>query len=170
MDDRRVVWITDALEAIVLTDDQLLGPERPLTLSRPKPAAGPATTLAAVRVLVVDDNALVRAVLTTLLEAYGASVTSVGSTADALRLLLLERPDVLLTDLSLPEEDRVTLIRQVRALSPEHGGRTPAALLTDSPPPSIARTCCAWDFQFYLAKPVNAGELVAAVAILATKE
>jgi CheY-like chemotaxis protein len=57
----------------------------------------PAPSLAAVRVLVVDDNPEVRAVLTTLLEAYGASVTSVGSAAEALRVLPLERPDVLLT-------------------------------------------------------------------------
>jgi CheY-like chemotaxis protein len=89
----------------------------------------PRTRLSTVHVLVVDDNAAVRAVLTTLLEDYGATVTSVGSAAEAFRVLPLERPDVLLTDLSMPEADGFSLIRRVRALRPEHGGRTPAALV-----------------------------------------
>ena len=130
----------------------------------------PASTLAAVRVLVVDDNALVRALLTTLLESYGATVTSVGSAAEALRVLPLERPDVLLTDLSMPEADGFSLIRQVRALSPENGGRTPAALVTGQAAAQDRAEVLRVGFQFCLAKPVNAGELVAAVTILATKE
>jgi CheY-like chemotaxis protein len=126
-------------------------------------------TLAAVRVLVVDDNALVRTLITTLLEAYGASVTGVGSAAEALHLLPLERPDVLLTDLRMPEEDGFHLIRQVRALPPEDGGRTPAALVTGLAAAQDRAAVLRAGFQFCLAKPVNAGELVAAVAILATK-
>jgi CheY-like chemotaxis protein len=90
----------------------------------------PASTLAAVRVLVVDDNALVRTVLTTLLESYEATVPASGRQPRHLRVLPLERPDVLVTDLSMLEADRFSLIRQVRALSPEDGGRTPAALVT----------------------------------------
>jgi CheY-like chemotaxis protein len=130
----------------------------------------PAATLAAVRILVVDDNALVRALLTTLLESYGATVTSVGSAAEALRVLPLERPDVLLTDLSMPEADGFSLIRQVRALSPENGGRTPAALVTGLAAAQDRAEVLRAGFQFCLAKPVNAGELVAVVTILATKE
>ena len=126
-------------------------------------------TLAAVRVLVVDDNSLVRTLLTTLLEAYGASVTGVGSAAEALRVLPLERPDVLLTDLRMPEEDGFDLIRQVRALPAEHGGGTPAALVTGLAAAQDRAAVLRAGFQFCLAKPVNAGELVAAVAILATK-
>ena len=129
-----------------------------------------ASTLAAVRVLVVDDNAPVRALLTTLLESYGATVTSVGSAAEALRVLPLERPDVLLTDLSMPEADGFSLIRQVRALSPENGGRTPAALITGQAAAQDRAEVLRVGFQFCLAKPVNAGELVAAVTLLATKE
>lgn len=134
------------------------------------PHQAPASTLAAVRVLVVDDNALVRAFLTTLLESYGATVTSVGSAAEALRVLPLERPDLLLTDLSMPDADGFSLIRQVRALSPENGGRTPAALVTGQAAAQDRAEVLRVGFQFCLAKPVNAGELVAAVTILATKE
>jgi CheY-like chemotaxis protein len=124
----------------------------------------------AVRVLVVDDNAQVRALLTTLLEEHGASVIGVGSAAEALRVLPQERPDVLLTDLSMPEEDGLHLIRQVRALPPERGGRTPAALVTGLAAAQDRAAVLRAGFQFCLAKPVNTAELVAAVAILATKE
>jgi CheY-like chemotaxis protein len=126
--------------------------------------------LASVHVLVVDDNAVVRAVLTTLLEDYGATVTSVGSAAEALRVLPMERPDVLLTDLSMPEADGFSLIRQIRALPREHGGRTPAALVTGLAAAQDRAEVLRAGFQFCLAKPVNTSELVAAVAILATKE
>jgi CheY-like chemotaxis protein len=132
--------------------------------------AMPRSSLMAVHVLVVDDNPLVRAVLTTLLEAYGATVTGVGSAAEALRVLPLERPDVLLTDLSMPEADGFSLIRRVRALPPEHGGGTPAALVTGLAASQDRAEVLRAGFQFCLAKPVNAGELVAAVAILASKE
>jgi CheY-like chemotaxis protein len=128
-----------------------------------------ATSLAGVRVLLVDDDAAVRALLTTLLETYGATVTSVGSAAGALRVLPVERPDVLVTDLTMPEEDGFALIRQVRALSPEQGGRTPAALVTGLAAALDRAKVLRAGFQFCLAKPVNAGELVASVAILATK-
>ena len=130
----------------------------------------PHRRLAAVHVLVVDDNMIVREILTTLLEDHGATVTSVGSAAEALRVLALERPDVLLTDLSMPEADGFSLIRQVRALPPEHGGRTPAALVTGLAAAQDRAEVLRAGFQFCLAKPVNARELVAAVAILATKE
>ena len=130
----------------------------------------PRSRLTTVHVLVVDDNPAVRAVLTTLLEDYGATVTSVGSAAEALRALPLERPDVLLTDLNMPESDGFSLIRQVRALPREQGGRTPAALVTGLAAAQDRAEVLRAGFQFCLAKPVNAGELVAAVAILATKE
>ena len=135
-----------------------------------EPDATPRTRLSAVHVLVVDDNAAVCRVLTTLLEHYGASVTSVRSAAETLRVLPLERPDVLLTDLSMPEADGFSLIQQVRALLPEHGGHTPAALVTGFAAAQDRAKVLRAGFQFCLAKPVNAGELVAAVAILATKE
>jgi CheY-like chemotaxis protein len=113
------------------------------------------TTLMAVRVLVVDDNAVLRAFLTTLLEDYGATVTSAGSAAEALRILPMERPDVLLTDLSMPEADGFSLIRQVRALPPEHGGRTPAALVTGLAAAQDRAEVLRAGFQFCLAKPVH---------------
>ena len=125
--------------------------------------------LAGVRVLVVDDEPRVRELVAALLQSYGARVTSVGSAADALRVLPVERPDVLLTDLNMPEGDGFSLIRQVRALSTVKGGRTPAVLVTGQAsfldPAELLRA----GFQFCLPKPLNARELVESVATLATQ-
>jgi CheY-like chemotaxis protein len=132
--------------------------------------AMPHDCLVAVHILVVDDNTVVREVLTTVLASYGATVISVGSAAEALRVLPVERPNVLLTDLSMPEADGFSLIRRVRALPPEHGGRTPAAWITGLAAAQDRAEVLRAGFQFCLGKPVNTGELVAAVAILATKE
>src|SRR5256886_9960506 len=84
-----------------------------------------------VRVLVVNDMRPVRQVVTDILECAGATVTAVDSAEDALDILQRERPNVLLSDLSMPEgQDGYWLIGQVRALPPERGGATPAAALT----------------------------------------
>src|SRR5947209_11869003 len=84
-----------------------------------------------VRVLVVNDMRPVRQVVTDILECAGATVTAVDSAEDALDILQRERPNVLLSDLSMPEgQDGYWLIGQVRALPPERGGTTPAAALT----------------------------------------
>src|SRR5947208_17052110 len=81
-----------------------------------------------VRVLVVNDMRPVRQVVTDILECAGATVTAVDSAEDALEVLQRERPNVLLSDLSMPEgKNGYWLIGQVRALPPERGGTTPAA-------------------------------------------
>src|SRR5438876_12142882 len=84
-----------------------------------------------VRVLVVNDMRPVRQVVTDILACAGATVTAVDSAEDALDILQRERPNVLLSDLSMPEgQDGYWLIGQVRALPPERAGTTPAAPLT----------------------------------------
>src|SRR5207245_7766166 len=84
-----------------------------------------------VRVLVVNDMRSVRQVVTDILECAGATVTAVDSAEDALEVLQRERPNVLLSGLSIPEgKNGYWLIGQVRALPPERGGTTPAAALT----------------------------------------
>ncbi len=78
-----------------------------------------------VRVLVVDDMLDVRDVVTEILERGGAVVTAVGTAEEALEVLQRERPNVLLSDLSMPGKGGYWLIGQVRALPPERGGTTP---------------------------------------------
>ena len=86
--------------------------------------------LAGVKVLVVERVPDVREIVTAALEQYGASVTAVDSTVTALGLVKRERPDVLVSSLSMPEKDGYWLIRQVRSLSPDRGGNTPAVAFT----------------------------------------
>jgi CheY-like chemotaxis protein len=83
-----------------------------------------------VRVLLVDDQALVRQAVAFRLDEWGARVTFVPGIAEALEAPARERPNVVLSDIQMPGEDGYALIRRVRALPAERGGRTPAAALT----------------------------------------
>jgi CheY-like chemotaxis protein len=123
-----------------------------------------------VRVLVVDDATYVLDVVTAILEQDGATVTAVGTADEALAVLQLERPDVLLSDLAMPGKGGYWLIGQVRALSPGRGGETPAAALTAYTGPEHRASVLRAGFQYHIAKPVGARELVGVVAILALKE
>ena len=116
------------------------------------------------RIVVVDDNPDVLAVLEEILESNGAIVHPAGSAAEARELLISHRADVLLSDVGMPNEDGYTLIRRIRSLLPEHGGRTPAIALT-----AYARTedrvkAVVAGFQHHLAKPIEPVELLVMVA------
>jgi signal transduction histidine kinase len=124
-------------------------------------------TLSGVRVLLVDDEADAREVLSTMLQQAGAIVLSVPNAADALALLDREAFDVLVSDIGMPGEDGYALIRSVRQRAIDSGGRIPAAALT-----AYARTedrlrALAAGFQIHVPKPVQPEELVTVVASLA---
>ena len=123
-----------------------------------------------VRVLVVEDMSYVRDVVTEILERDGATVTAVSSSDEALEVLQRERPNVLLSDLSMPGKSGYWLIEQVRALPPERGGATPAAALTAYADPEHRASVLRAGFQYHVAKPVGIRELIGVVAILALKE
>ena len=123
-----------------------------------------------VRVLVVDDMVHVRDVVTEILERDGAAVTAVASAEEALDVLQRERPNVLLSDLSMPGKGGYWLIEQVRALPPERGGTTPAAALTAYSGPEHRASVLRAGFQYHVEKPVGMRELIGIVAILALKE
>jgi CheY-like chemotaxis protein len=125
--------------------------------------------LPSVHVLVVDDSPEIRGVLTRLLEQQGATVTAVGTAAQALGLLQELRPDVLLSDLEMPKQDGLWLIRQVRSLAPDRGGLTPAACLTGSTEPEARARILRAGFQYHIAKPVDVSRLLGVVGILALK-
>jgi hypothetical protein len=104
----------------------------------------PYRRLAAVHVLVVDDNVIVRELVTTLLEDHGATVTSVGSAAQALRVLAPERPDVLLTDLSMPEADWIQLDLAGPSPSTGTGDERQPPWLRASPLPRSRGSAARW--------------------------
>jgi CheY-like chemotaxis protein len=123
-----------------------------------------------VRVLVVDDTRCVLDVVTDMLTHSGAEVTAVGTAEEALDVLQRERPDVLLSDLSMPGKGGYWLIGQVRALAPGLGGATPAAALTAYTTAEHRASVIRAGFQYHVGKPVGLRELVDVVAILALKE
>ncbi len=123
--------------------------------------------LAGVRVLLVDDEADARELLAEVLEQYGATVTAVASADEAVRVLREERPTVLLSDIGLPGEDGHSLMRRVRALPPEAGGRTPAAALTAFARTEDGRRSLAAGFHRHTTKPIQPAALAALVRELA---
>ena len=129
----------------------------------------PDPLLDGVRVLVVDDHAVVREVITELLEDFGARVIAVPGVPEALESLERERPNVVLSDIEMPGEDGYALIRKVRALPPDRGGQTPAAALTGLSTPADRARALQAGFQDHVAKPVDARQLVRIVTTLAAK-
>jgi signal transduction histidine kinase len=123
--------------------------------------------LAGLRVLVVEDEDDTRELLVIALEQCGAEVASAPSTAVALASFDRHPPDVLVSDLAMPDEDGFSLIRKVRSRGAAEGGNVPAAALT-----AYARTedrvrALAAGFQKHLPKPIDPSDLIAAVAALA---
>ena len=122
--------------------------------------------LAGVRVLVVDDEQDTRKLISTVIAQSGAEVTACASAGEALEKLKTWQPHILMSDIGMPGEDGYALIKQVRALPPERGGRTPAAALTAYARDEDRGRALAAGFQLHIAKPFNPRELLAAVSDL----
>ena len=129
-------------------------------------AAGP-VSLSGTRVLVVDDEADARDLIATVLRDRGADVIVAASAAEGLDQLRQARFDVLIADIGMPHEDGYELVRKVRALPVESGGKVPAAALTAYGRVDDAAQALASGFDVHLAKPVSPAELSTTVALLA---
>jgi PAS domain S-box-containing protein len=128
-----------------------------------------AITLAGLRVLVVDDEADSREILTLMLNQFGAAVRTTASSQDAFNVITEWRPDVLLSDLGMPGEDGYQLIARVRALPPGRGRDTPAAAVTAHVRVEDRRRAINAGYQIHIPKPVDPLTLVTAVAALGKK-
>jgi signal transduction histidine kinase/ActR/RegA family two-component response regulator len=122
--------------------------------------------LAGLRILVVDDEADARDLLAIRLQQYGADVITAPSAEAAMDALARQnpRPDLIVSDIAMPGEDGYSLIRRVRAMEPEHGGRIPAIALTAYSRTKDRVQALAAGFQIHMPKPVNASELAHAIA------
>jgi PAS domain S-box-containing protein len=129
----------------------------------------PPAVLAGARVLVVDDEEDTREFVRVLLDRCRARVTVARNATEALAALQRERPDVLLSDIAMPEEDGYRLIQKVRALPADRGGRTPAVALTAYARSEDRTRALLAGYQNHVTKPIEPGELLAAVASLATR-
>ena len=119
------------------------------------------------RVLLVDDEADSRDLLSLVLDSCGANVTTVSSAAEALQAINGEKFDALISDIGMPEEDGFSLIGKIRQLADEQGGNIPAIALTAYARAEDRVQALRSGFQMHIAKPVEATELVVAVANLA---
>jgi CheY-like chemotaxis protein len=126
--------------------------------------------LKGLRVLVVEDEPDGRELLEETLSLAGAEVEAVDSAARALEALRRKPPDVLLSDIGLPEEDGFSLIARVRQLAPERGGNVPALAVSAYVREEDRMRALAAGFQSHVGKPFDPSELVAAVAALAGRD
>jgi hypothetical protein len=122
--------------------------------------------LGGLRILVVDDNVDGRTLTSMVLTQAGASVKAAASVRDALQMLKVERPDVLVSDIGLPEEDGYGLIRRIREHEAEYGGFLPAVALTGYARAEDRARILAAGFQAHVPKPVDPIELAAAIATI----
>ncbi|MFN6487268.1 MULTISPECIES: PAS domain-containing protein [unclassified Nostoc] len=123
--------------------------------------------LTGIRVLTVDDDADARDLLTVLLTEYGATVLTVTCAAEVLANLESFQPDVLVSDIGMPEVDGYSLIQQIRTLTPEKGGQIPAIALTAYARVDDSQQAISSGYQRHVTKPLNPEELVQAVVALA---
>jgi len=117
-----------------------------------------------IKILVVDDDPDTRELLEWVLKRTGAEVVLAGSAREALEALERSRPHVLVSDIAMPEEDGYSLVRKIRALPAERGGRMPAVALTAHSLIQDRLQSLRAGFQSHVPKPVVPEELVAVIA------
>lgn len=124
----------------------------------------PPNLLAGVIVLVVDDEPDARQLIKRVLELSQAKVQTASSVGEALELIALRRPDVLLSDIGMPVRDGHDLIRELRLRHDAKG--IPAIALTAFASVEDRQRALSAGFQVHVAKPINPQELTLAVASL----
>ena len=148
----------------------------PAAVAHAHPAAPAITTgslaiealpnLAGTTILVVEDDADAREMVAYLLRQRHADVVACGSVDDAMREFDRRPPDVLLSDIEMPQRDGFALIAAVRARPAEQGGDVPAAALTAYSRPEDRAASMMAGYDAHLSKPVDLHELIATVVRL----
>ena len=139
--------------------------ERRREVERRRSRSG-AIRLDGVHVLLVEDDDDSRKLLGTMLKRYGARVTSTKSAAEALNMFSDEVPDLIISDIGMPDEDGYELMRKIRARPVEEGGLTPAIALTGYASRKDRERALATGYQQHIAKPIEQAEMIAAIAAL----
>ena len=119
--------------------------------------------------LIVDDDQDTLDLVTIVLSSAGAAVRAVRTGGEALRQVAEWKPDLLLSDISMPDEDGYTVIGRLRALPAERGGATPAAALTAMASDEDRARALAAGFQLHIPKPLEPAALLIAVTDLARR-
>ncbi|MEH2300389.1 MAG: PAS domain S-box protein [Nostoc sp.] len=119
-----------------------------------------------VKVLLVDDERDTRELIAFILEQSGAVVMQAASAVEALQVMPEFQPNLLLSDIGMPEVDGYMLIRQIRAMSPQMGGTIPAIALTAYASEVDYQQAIAAGFEQHITKPVEPAKLIRAIANL----
>lgn len=143
----------------------VLGLERVRTSTESRDAAAP-LDLTGFRVLVVDDDQDTREPLVEMLTSTGADVCGAPSAAEAMRVFEEFRPQLVLSDIGMPEEDGLSLMRRIRALDHAHGGDVRALALTAKASVKDREEALAAGFNMHIAKPIGFEELTEALHAL----
>lgn len=117
-------------------------------------------SLRGARILVVEDDVGTREALTEMLAFSGAEVRPTGSAAQAMELFETFRPDLMVSDIAMPQEDGYSLLARIRALGKAEGGEVPAVALTAMATEVDQHRALSAGFQRHLAKPVDIDKLV----------
>lgn len=133
---------------------------------QPEDSSPDELNLAGVRILSVDDEPDARELLTVALTQYGAEVLAVASAVEMLANLTSFQPDVLISDVGMPEVDGYAVIQQIRALPPEQGGQIPAIALTAYAREEDCQKAIASGYQRHITKPLDPEQLVRTITAL----
>ncbi len=125
-----------------------------------------AADLSGIRVLLVEDDPDSREMTARLLRRYNADVTASAGASEAFATFQQQRPDVLLSDIGMPDEDGYTLLSRIRALPAEQGGSVPAIALTALARPDDRRRALLAGYQVHVPKPADVVELAATIVNL----
>ena len=135
-------------------------------LSQPVSIAKPAHSLQGLRILTVDDDHDSQEITAFVLEEAGAKVTAVSSGAAALQAMAQFSPDILISDIGMPDMDGYTLIREIRKLSAQQGKGLLAIALSAYAGELDHQQSLAAGFQRHLTKPIDPDALIAAICEL----
>jgi CheY-like chemotaxis protein len=122
-----------------------------------------------VRILAVDDDKDTREMLRFILEQQAAKVIVVTSVTEAVESFQKSPPDVILSDIAMPDYNGYALIALLRANDKKTGRTTPAIALTAYTSPADEETALAAGFQKYMSKPFEPAELIEVIRSLVTK-
>jgi CheY-like chemotaxis protein len=120
-------------------------------------------------ILVVEDDPDARELMQAVLEQRGATVLTADSVATAFELFEEKKPDVIVSDIAMPEEDGFGLVKRIRALSRDDGGEKPIVALSAYAAKSDRVRALSAGFTEYLHKPVDFEELVSTIQSVAPK-
>jgi CheY-like chemotaxis protein/anti-sigma regulatory factor (Ser/Thr protein kinase) len=126
-------------------------------------------SLSGIQILVVDDEADMRDLISFILEAQGATVSTAASAAEALQQVAAAVPDLLISDIGMPETDGYALVRQIRMELLEQGKTIPAIALTAYAGDINQQKALAAGFQLHLAKPIEPEQLLKSITQVVTQ-